>query len=69
MKATMPVTIKKKGAKKKAVFQIEFNADRFERVAAALGMFSEEFLESLDRAEQEVKAGKTKRLRSLRDLR
>jgi hypothetical protein len=62
---TLPVTILKKAK----TYHITFDADRFERVASALGMFSNDFLTSIDRAEKEVKAGKTKKLTSLRDLR
>ncbi len=66
---TLPVTITKKVKANKSTFTVEFNADRFERIAAALGMFSDEFLASMDQAEKEVKAGKTKKLSSLKDLR
>lgn len=66
---TLPVTITKKAKNNKATFTVEFDANRFERVAAALGMFSNDFLVSMDKAEKEVKAGKTKKLSSLKDLR
>lgn len=49
--------------------RIEINPDQFERLAADLGFFQKEFLESVTRAEREITQGKTKRLRSLRDLR
>ncbi len=62
---TLPITIEKKAK----TYQVTFDADRFERVASALGMFSDDFLASIDRAEKEVKAGKTKKLTSLKDLR
>jgi hypothetical protein len=48
---------------------VEMDADRFERVASALGFFNPEFLVSVDRAEREIKAGKVRRLVSLKDLR
>lgn len=48
---------------------VELDRDRFERLAAGLGFFRPEFLESLERAEREISAGKARRLRSLRDLR
>ena len=47
---------------------VEFDAERFERIAAALGMFSEEFLVSLDRAEKDVKAGRVHVAKSLAEL-
>jgi len=50
-------------------FTVSFDADRFERVAAGFGMFGEEFLESLDRAEKDVKAGRVKKIKSLVSLR
>lgn len=48
---------------------IELDAARFERLAANLGFFSDEFLSSLIRAEREVTRGRTKKLSNLRDLR
>ncbi len=66
---TLPITVTKRVQSNKATFTVEFDADRFERIAAALGMFSDEFLASMDKAEKEVKAGKTKKLSSLKDLR
>ena len=66
---TLEIAVTKNIKARKSTFTVEFDADRFERIAAALGMFSDEFLASLDRAEKEVKAGKTKKLHSLKDLR
>lgn len=65
---TLPVTITKKVKANKATFTVEFDADRFERIAAALGMFSDEFLVSIDRAEKDIKAGRVHKLKSLADL-
>lgn len=65
---TLPVTITKKAKENKATFIVEFNADRFERIAAAVGMFSNDFLASIDRAEKDVKAGRVHKLKSLADL-
>lgn len=48
---------------------VEMDADRFERLGAALGLFGQEFLESLGQAEREAARGKLVRLRSLKDLR
>lgn len=48
---------------------VSFDADKFEKVAANFGMFGEEFLESLDRAEKDIKAGRVKKIRSLASLR
>lgn len=65
---TLPVTITKKLKNRKTTFMVEFDADRFEQVAAALGMFSDEFLASIDRAEKDIKAGRVHKLKSLADL-
>ena len=48
---------------------IEIDAEGLERLAASLGLFSSSFLKSVSRSEGEIARGKTKRLRSLRDLR
>lgn len=56
-------------AKRKEKVRVELDAERFERLAAGLGFFTSEFVASLDRAEREISEGKTRRLRSLKDLR
>ncbi|MFM2424144.1 MAG: hypothetical protein RLZZ70_535 [Candidatus Parcubacteria bacterium] len=66
---TLPVTVTKNKRANKTTFTVEFDADRFERIAAALGMFSDEFLASIDRAEADIKAGRVHRVKSLRELR
>lgn len=66
--ATLNVTIRPRQAGSRKLI-IELDADRFERLAAGLGLFSREFLSSLERAERETARGKARRLRSLRDLR
>jgi hypothetical protein len=48
---------------------VELDVEKFERLAANLGLFRREFLESVERAEKDVAKGKVRRLRSLRDLR
>jgi hypothetical protein len=66
---TVPITITKNKKANKTTFTVEFDADRFERVAAALGMFSDEFLDAIDQSEKEIRAGKTRKISSLRELR
>ena len=66
--ATLNLTIRPRQAESRK-FIVELDADRFERLAADLGLFSRAFLASIERAEQEVAQGKARRLRSLRDLR
>lgn len=56
-------------AKRKQKVRVELDAERFERLAAGLGFFTSQFVASVDRAEKEIAEGKTKRLRSLEDLR
>lgn len=48
---------------------VEIDADGLERLAASLGLLSRSFLDSISRSEEEIALGKTKRLRSLRELR
>ena len=48
---------------------VEMDADRFEKLAADFGFFSKEFLKSLERAEKDVKAGRIRKIQSLKHLR
>lgn len=48
--------------------KVEFDADRLERLAANLGLFSPEFRQSLADAERDIRSGKTRPISSLRDL-
>ena len=48
---------------------IEMDADKFERLAANLGLFNTDFLKSLNRAEKDYRAGKVYKLKSLKELR
>lgn len=48
---------------------IELDVDKFERLAASFGFFSPEFLRSLKRAEKDYRAGRIRKIKSLRDLR
>ena len=62
---TLPLTLTKIQKK----ITVTFNQDRFERLADNLGFFSNDFLQSLTRAENDIRHGRLKKLRSLRDLR
>ena len=64
--ATIPFTITQKTSKK---FAVEIDRHGFERLADSLGFFSKEFTASIERAEADIRAGRVKKLRSLRDLR
>ncbi len=65
----MNMRMKISKGKKERNISITFDAGRFERVAANFGMFSKPFLDSLDRAERDVVAGRTAIISSLKDLR
>lgn len=67
MTNTLTLNIQPKANGRKVV--VEMNADRFERLGAALGLFRQEFLYSLGRAEREAARGKLRPLKSLRELR
>jgi len=61
---TADVTKRSKGK-----IAVEIDANRFERLAAVFGMFNPDFLGSISRAEADYRAGKTRRIRSLKELR
>lgn len=49
--------------------RVEIDADKLERLAASLGFFNLDFIESLERAEQDYKTGRTKKVKSLKEIR
>jgi len=61
------ITVERKPKSKRITLEID--AERLERLAASLGLVSPSFLDSVSRSEKEIALGKTKRLRSLRELR
>lgn len=63
---TMPVTIKKH--KMKNTFSIELPMDRFESFIQACGLYSDDFLASIEAAEQDIKYGRLTRVKSLAEL-
>lgn len=63
--ASLELTIKKKNHR----VLIEMDADRFEKLAADFGFFSKDFLKSLEQAEKDVKAGRVRKIQSLKELR
>jgi hypothetical protein len=67
--ASLVVKIKPKSSSKPRKFQIELDADKFERLAADFGMFNPDFVKSLERAEIDYRAGRTKKIVSLKQLR
>ncbi|MEK7146668.1 MAG: hypothetical protein AAB772_00240 [Patescibacteria group bacterium] len=65
---SLAVLIKPKKTVRKKIL-VEINAEQFERLAANLGFFGQEFLQSLRKAEQEYRQGKIKKIKSLKELR
>jgi len=65
--ASLTITIKPYKKEKKII--IEMDLDKFERLAASLGFFNREFLKSLRKAERDYKAGRIKKIKSLKELR
>lgn len=57
----------KRGATAK--FNVEIDIEKFEKLASSLGLFSEDFIKSLDRAEADYEAGRVSKAKSLKDLR
>jgi len=49
-------------------FLIEINAAKLERLAAGLGFFNKDFLKSLAKAEKDLKAGRVRKIKSLKEL-
>jgi len=66
--ASLTITIKPHVNHPKKIL-IEMDAEKFEKLAADLGLFNPEFLKSLDRAEKDYKAGRIKKIKSLKELR
>lgn len=55
--------------KTKDTFSVKMNRHSMERLADSLGLYSNDFLASIARAEADIRAGRVKKLRNLRDLR
>jgi len=66
--ASLTITIKPRTNQAKKIL-VEMDVEKFERLAADLGFFSPEFLKSLDRAEKDYRAGRFKKIKSLKELR
>lgn len=68
--ASLPITVvSRPRVRGRRTLRIEVDADRLERLAANFGLFGPDFLVSLERAEREVRAGRTRKISSLRELR
>lgn len=64
---TQTITIKTTSVGRKVI--VELDADKLERLASHLGFYNPDFLQSIDRAEQDYKAGRVREVSSLRELR
>ena len=63
---TVPLTITQNRRK---TFTVNIDRYGFERLADSLGLYRPEVLSSLRRAEEDIHAGRVRKVRSLRDLR
>ena len=63
---SVPATIVKSAEK---IITLQFSKNRLERFCNALGLYQEEFLESLNRSEKDHKAGRVCEVKNLMDLR
>ncbi|MEK7080608.1 MAG: hypothetical protein AAB925_02120 [Patescibacteria group bacterium] len=64
---SLNITIKQ--GKNRSKKMIEFDVNEFEKLAALFGMFNPDFLKSLARAEKDIKAGRVREIKSLKELR
>lgn len=65
----MTFELQKKRVGRKRSVTLTFDANRFERLAEVFGLYNPEFLESLDRAEADIRAGRLRKIKSFKDLR
>ncbi|KKQ22131.1 MAG: hypothetical protein A3G45_01205 [Candidatus Staskawiczbacteria bacterium RIFCSPLOWO2_12_FULL_37_15] len=64
---SLSLTIKE--GKNKSHKMVEFDVREFEKLAALFGMFNPDFLKSVARAEKDIKAGRVREIKSLKELR
>ena len=65
--ASLTLTTKRTSLRGRNVV-LKINAAQFERFAASLGFFNPDFLLSLDRAERDHRAGRYRKVASLKSL-
>jgi len=66
--SSLTLTIKKDNGQKRRIL-VEIDAGQFERLAAQFGFFGDDFLRSIDQAEKDIRAGRIRKVKSLRELR
>ncbi len=64
---TLTLTIKQSEVRRGNI-HVEMDLYKFEKMASLFGFFNPEFLKSIERAEEEYKQGKVKKIASLKDL-
>lgn len=65
---TLTLKIKYPIRKSKKI-QIDIDANHFEKLAADFGFFNPDFINSLEHADDDIKAGRVKKITALRVLR
>lgn len=63
------LAIDMKANSKKRTLRVEIDAARLERLAAGLGLFNPDFLDSVARAEKDLRGGRVRKVKSLADIR
>lgn len=66
--ASLTITIKPQINHPRKIL-VEMDVNKLERLAANLGLFNPKFLNSLECAEKDYKAGRFKKIKSLKELR
>ena len=64
---SLNITIKEKKNRFRRAM-VELDADKFEKLAGIFGLFNPDFLKSLVKAEKDIKAGRVRKIKSLKDL-
>jgi len=64
--ASLPLTIK--SGIKTTKIKVEMDKNKFERLMASFGFFSQEFIESLDISEKDYLSGRVRKINSLKSL-
>lgn len=65
---SLPITIRRSRTRSTRSVKLEFNAKTFEELARLLGYYSPEFLQSLERAERDIKKGRVYPASSIHEL-
>lgn len=62
----LPMTFRTKDDDEKIIVEIDKN--QLEKLMGALGWFSQDFLESIDRAEKDIEAGRVRKIDAFEEL-